>query len=658
MKIRHRLNLTILITLLAFLSIAWIYLQARQQLANEQTEQRLMQATVKAVGDLETLAYDLFLGGTERAYLQWRSRHESAAKFVRALEDQQLIAPQESTKLSVILDDVDEHMVAMWMARNHAQRTDDRRLQNHLLVQLHEATSRIDRTLIRVVKQQQQGRADTNKAILLLMLFAAITTIAMLVWLHLSVNLPLARLRNGVHQLTTGSLDIQVETSADDEIGELSREFQTMSARLSTVMASRDELDREVAQRAAVERALRESEGRFRTLVENAPEAIIVLDTESGHFVDINKNAEHMYGLNRQELLEIGLTEISPEIQENGAESAALARHFTGQALAGSVPVFEWTHKLPDGTLFPAEIRMVRLPSSGQRLVRGSIIDISERKRHEQELKENELRQRQLVTDLRSTQAQLVQAEKLSAMGTLISGVAHEINNPLMAILNYVQYVKTRIKEERLIKYLSMAEKETKRASRVTTNMLAYARGPEKEDSGYENVDMANVVTSALEIIGPRIREMHVELESALPTQAQACIQANADEVMQVLINLFNNALDAMKDVQHRRLSCRLRQRDDIMELEVTDSGPGIPRDIRARIFDPFFTTKPAGQGTGLGLAVSHQLVKGLGGELRLVESRVGARFLLRLPISVDSCGDQPSVSEDTTADPMGKVGT
>jgi diguanylate cyclase (GGDEF)-like protein/PAS domain S-box-containing protein len=141
---------------------------------------------------------------------------------------------------------------------------------------------------------------------------------------------------------------------------------------------------RDVTERREAEQAIRDSEARFRLLVDNAPDAIVVLDVDSGRFVDANEVAQKLFGLERKRLLELGPVMLSPTVQPDGAPSEQRALRYIEQALAGEVPVFEWAHWGADGREFICEVRLVRLPSANRRLVRGSITDISERKRAEQ----------------------------------------------------------------------------------------------------------------------------------------------------------------------------------------------------------------------------------------------------------------------------------
>lgn len=140
---------------------------------------------------------------------------------------------------------------------------------------------------------------------------------------------------------------------------------------------------RETTERKTAEAAIRESEARYRTLVENAPEALVVLDMDLGRFVECNENAVRFFKMTREELLAVGPDAISPPLQQDGSPSFGTVRGHVERALAGEAPIFEWLHRDALGRDIPCEVRLVRLPSSGRRLIRGSITDITERKRSE-----------------------------------------------------------------------------------------------------------------------------------------------------------------------------------------------------------------------------------------------------------------------------------
>jgi len=185
-----------------------------------------------------------------------------------------------------------------------------------------------------------------------------------------SIALPL--IRNGT---SFGALNIyaaEPDAFSGEEVVLLSRLADNLTLGIDA-LRTRHDRDR------AME-ALRDSEARFRVLVEHAPEAIVVMDMDSGHFVEINEQAEHLFGLTREQLLELSPVDLSPELQADGTPSVEAARAYLERAAAGEVPVFEWLHRNAAGEDIPCEIRLVTLPWEGRVLVRGSITDIRERK--------------------------------------------------------------------------------------------------------------------------------------------------------------------------------------------------------------------------------------------------------------------------------------
>ncbi|MEE8142430.1 MAG: ATP-binding protein, partial [Planctomycetota bacterium] len=233
---------------------------------------------------------------------------------------------------------------------------------------------------------------------------------------------------------------------------------------------------------------------------------------------------------------------------------------------------------------------------------------------------------------LQETQAQLIQADKLKALGTLLSGMAHELNNPLSSILLSVQRQKQQFDLPDAAKQrLDVIEQQAERASRTIRDLLVFARRklPERQW-----VDVNKVVKAALILQAPDFDLNTVRvvrgLEPSLPE-----IWADRHQLQQVLLNLFTNATYAMKCAHGRgTLTVRsFRQGSDVC-VEVDDDGPGIPQDHIGRIFDPFFTTKDPGEGTGLGLSLSFGIVEAHGGQMHAENlPGSGARFTVRIPI-------------------------
>ena len=226
--------------------------------------------------------------------------------------------------------------------------------------------------------------------------------------------------------------------------------------------------------------------------------------------------------------------------------------------------------------------------------------------------------------------AELVHAEKLSAVGELASGVAHEINNPLTTILGLSQLLLGRPDVTLAVRErVALVADEASRAARIVQNLLLFARHYPPERRPCSLVD---VVHRVLELKAYQLEQDKVRVTTELadcPT-----VWADENQMQQVLLNLVQNAHQAMaRQAGDRLLTVRLRPREGRVAIEVLDTGPGIPPHILGRIFDPFFTTKPPGEGSGLGLSVSYGIVGQHGGRL-YAENRPegGAMFVVELP--------------------------
>jgi PAS domain S-box-containing protein len=241
--------------------------------------------------------------------------------------------------------------------------------------------------------------------------------------------------------------------------------------------------------------------------------------------------------------------------------------------------------------------------------------------------------------DLRKTQEQLLQSEKMSAVGQLISGVAHELNNPLTAILGYAQLLESAGLDSCSADYVRKLFKQAQRTHRVVQNLLSFARQrkPQKQE-----VDLRKVLEESLMLREYDLKVNNVVLEREIPDD-MASVVADPHQLEQVFLNVINNALDAMVEGSGSGvLKVRVSRKDAYVCVEFDDSGPGIKDP--GRIFDPFYTTKAVGKGTGLGLSICYGIVKEHGGEI-VARNRAegGATIELRLLAS-----EKPASSEVT----------
>jgi len=234
------------------------------------------------------------------------------------------------------------------------------------------------------------------------------------------------------------------------------------------------------------------------------------------------------------------------------------------------------------------------------------------------------------ITDRDELERQLVQADKLSSIGLLAAGVAHEVNTPLAVISTYAQILAKQISDdEQKSKLLDKIAKQTFRASEIVNSLLSFSRTSTTE---FIELDVSKVIQETLNLVEHQLRKSAIEVK--LDSQAGLpLVKGNAGKLQQVFLNLFLNARDAME--AGGTLAIRIWSEDGFARIDVADSGQGIPPENLARIYDPFFTTKAARKGTGLGLSVTYGIVREHGGTIE-VESRWGAgsRFRVELPLA------------------------
>jgi PAS domain S-box-containing protein len=232
------------------------------------------------------------------------------------------------------------------------------------------------------------------------------------------------------------------------------------------------------------------------------------------------------------------------------------------------------------------------------------------------------------ITDFMQIQEQLRKTERIAELGTLASGMAHEIGTPMNVILGRAEYLLNRTADEGMKKGLTTIVTQVERITKVMNQLLAFAR---RKPAEHRLVDLSEIVGDSLEMFQERIAHSRITVEQAIETNIPP-VYADRDQMMQVLINLVVNSLHAMPDGGRLRLSLA-REKSHIL-IGVSDTGHGMPQDICSKIFDPFFTTKDFGKGTGLGLTVVKGIIGEHGGTIA-VESVVGqgTTFWIRLPL-------------------------
>ncbi len=235
-------------------------------------------------------------------------------------------------------------------------------------------------------------------------------------------------------------------------------------------------------------------------------------------------------------------------------------------------------------------------------------------------------------------EAQLRQTQKLESIGTLASGIAHEINNPLTGIINYAELISARADEAKIREFASEIVAEGNRVAKTVRSLLSFAR---QEKESHSPARIADIADATLSLIGAVLRKDQIDVVVDVPADLPR-IRCRSQQIEQVLMNLLTNARDALNarfpgHDERKRIEIRAtviaREGERWVRLTVEDHGIGIPSTIQDRIFDPFFTTKSRDQGTGLGLAISYGIIRDHRGTLT-VESEEGAftRFTIELP--------------------------
>jgi signal transduction histidine kinase len=237
---------------------------------------------------------------------------------------------------------------------------------------------------------------------------------------------------------------------------------------------------------------------------------------------------------------------------------------------------------------------------------------------------------RRAYQQLQESREHMMQMEKLSALGTLVGGVAHEINNPLMGVMNYVEFAQQKSTDAKIVTVLGQALHEVERIKNIVRNMLIYVR---TKSNPTETCHINETINQTLSLLDGEFKKTNVQIRLNLAENLPA-IHVGADGLQQVLINLLLNARDALSETADPRIDIAAQLNGNLLELMVCDNGTGIPEAIVTRIFDPFFTTKPPGKGTGLGLSVSHRLIEEAGGTI-MVYNKSGYSCCMKLQFKV-----------------------
>lgn len=422
----------------------------------------------------------------------------------------------------------------------------------------------------------------------------------------------------------------------------------------------------DVTQRRATEAALQESEASFRAIYDSVREAIFIHDIDNGAILSVNHRACEMFGLSETDFHAASFRDISEDVPPYTQADAAL---WMMKAGAGEPQQFEWNARDARGRLFWVEVIMRRAMIGPNERLLTVMRDISVRKAQEAELRRNLAHQLQLNRKLEEAQSQLLQSEKMAAIGQLAAGVAHEINNPIGFVSSNFGtlegYLKTlfeiieagtghsgemaaggrmqRLMEEKEYGYiksdigqlLSESRDGLNRMRKIVQDLKTFSHVGQVE---WQWADLHAGLDSTLNIVWNELKYKCKVVKEYGDLPPVWCLPS---QLNQVFMNLLVNAAQAIET--RGEVTIRTgRLGDAEVWVEVADTGKGIPKDSLERIFEPFFTTKPVGKGTGLGLSLSLNIVLKHKGRFE-VASEVGKGSIFRviLPVKPDLENDE-----------------
>ncbi len=359
-----------------------------------------------------------------------------------------------------------------------------------------------------------------------------------------------------------------------------------------------------------------EAEALKQGVIDAALDAVITADRDC-RVTGWNAAAERIFGHRAAEMMGRSIGDAIVPPHHRAAHEAGLARyhrtgcpHVLGQRL-------EMEAMRADGSIFPCELSIHEVKAAGKVFFTAWLRDLTPVRQAEAEL----ARQRE----------RLYQSEKMSALGSLLAGVAHELNNPLAVVVAQTTMLEAIARDEAVRDRAARIHAAAARCGRIVKTFLAMVR---QQPPVRTSVDVNAVLQGALELAGYGLRSAGILVERAFDPQL-ARIHADPDQLGQVAVNLVINAQAAMNDwpePRHLRLSTWTEPGGGI-GFAVEDNGPGVAPELGERIFEPYVTTKPLGAGTGIGLAVCRSILAAHGGSIALGRSALGgARFLVRLP--------------------------
>jgi two-component system NtrC family sensor kinase len=476
--------------------------------------------------------------------------------------------------------------------------------------------------------------ADMTQIVILLTVLVVAVGVALTMFLVNIFTKPVKRLVRATERVASGDLSQTVNVTTKDEIGTLASSFNRMIVSLKESREKIEEynrtLERKVTERTAelekTTRLLQVEYNRLEAII-NSPNLGIVIEDKDCHIRFMNRFLTETFGN------QIG--EKCYQKFKGRTEKCAICP--IDEILVKGKKTYTYMDQDSLGHHYELSASLFQ-DEKGEEYILETMRDITAQKKLESQVQEYtrnlEKTNRELENALKSlkeTQVQLIQVEKMAAVGQLAAGVAHELNNPLGGILGYSQFALEKVNQKPLgqfgpedtadfLQYLGDIEQQTKRCRAIIQNLLKFSRSSRKEE--FESTDLNQVVNETLTFTRHQVEKSKVKLLLSLQENLPP-IPGHASQLQQVFTNLILNAVQAMPQGGTLTVSTAVHQQQDEIHISFADTGEGIPEENLDKIFEPFFSTKKVGEGTGLGLSVSYGLIRNHGGEIK-VTSRTG----------------------------------